>query len=80
MISAGFDVIRDHAEKLSALAEHYDLPDIPSSTPSDLKVFYRDEKDRILRDRIMEQVDGRPGQGGRDPQAARARSPTWNGP
>jgi hypothetical protein len=56
-ISAGFEVIRDHAEKLSALAEHYDLPDIPSSTPSDLKAFYREEKDRILRDRIMDQVE-----------------------
>jgi hypothetical protein len=55
-ISARFDVIRDHAEKLSALAEHYDLPDIPTSTPTDLKAFYRDEKDRVLRDRIMEQV------------------------
>jgi hypothetical protein len=55
-ISAGFEVIRDHAEKLSALAEHYDLPDIPSSTPSDLKAFYREEKDRVLRDRVMEQV------------------------
>lgn len=55
-ISARFEVIRDHAEKLSALAEHYDLPDIPPSTPSDLKAFYHDEKDRVLHDRIMEQV------------------------
>jgi hypothetical protein len=56
-ISAGFEVIRDHAEKLSALAEHYDLPDIPTSTPSDLKIFYRQEKDKVLRDRVMEQVE-----------------------
>ncbi|MDD8026522.1 MAG: hypothetical protein PHI34_08400 [Acidobacteriota bacterium] len=57
VISAHFDVIRDHAEKLSALAEHFDLPDIAPSTPSDLKIFYRDEKERILRNRVMEQVD-----------------------
>jgi hypothetical protein len=56
-ISAGFEVIRDHAEKLSALAEHYDLPDIPTSSPSDLKAFYRAEKDKVLRDRVMEQVE-----------------------
>jgi len=57
VMAAHFDVIQDHAEKLSALAEHYDLPDVPPSTPSDLKIFYRDEKDRILHDRTMEQVD-----------------------
>jgi hypothetical protein len=56
-ISAGFETIRDHAEKLSALAEHYDLPDMPSTTPSDLKIFYREEKDKVLRDRVMEQVE-----------------------
>jgi hypothetical protein len=57
VMAAHFDVIQDHAEKLSALAEHYDLPDIPPSTPADLKIFYRNEKDRILLDRTMEQVD-----------------------
>lgn len=57
VMAAHFDAIQDHAEKLSALAEHYDLPDVPPSTPADLKIFYRDEKDRILHDRTMEQVD-----------------------
>jgi hypothetical protein len=56
-ISAGFEIIRDHAEKLSALAEHYDLPDMPSSTPSDLKAFYHEEKVKVLRDRVLEQVE-----------------------
>lgn len=57
VISARFEVIRDHAEKLSALAEHHDLPDIPAATPVELKAYCREEKDRVLRDRVMEQVE-----------------------
>lgn len=57
-IAARFDIIRDHAEKIGALAEHYDLPDIPpESTPQEIKAFYKDEKDRTLRDRTIEQID-----------------------
>jgi regulator of extracellular matrix RemA (YlzA/DUF370 family) len=57
LIASRFDVIRDHAEKLSALAEHYDLPDLPDAKPQDLKAFYRNKKDQILHDRIIEQID-----------------------
>jgi regulator of extracellular matrix RemA (YlzA/DUF370 family) len=57
LIASRFDVIRDHAEKLSALAEHYDLPDLPDAQPQDLKDFYRNKKDQVLHDRIIEQID-----------------------
>ncbi len=57
LIATRFDIIRDHAEKLSALAEHYNLPDLPDAKPQDLKAFYRNKKDQILHDRIIEQVD-----------------------
>jgi hypothetical protein len=70
VMAAHIDVIRDHAEKLSALAEHYDLPDVAPSTPSDLKIFYRDEKDRILHDRTMEQVETAMAKAGEIPRRA----------
>jgi hypothetical protein len=57
VIASRFDVIRDHAEKLSALAEHYDLPDLPDAKPQDLKAYYRNAKDQILHDKIIEQID-----------------------
>ena len=57
LIASRFDVIRDHAEKLSALAEHYNLPDLADAKPLDLKAFYRHKKDQILHDRIIEQID-----------------------
>ena len=57
VIAAQFDVIRDHAEKLGVLAEHYELPDFPKAQPRELKEFCRDQKDRTLRDRIIEQID-----------------------
>jgi regulator of extracellular matrix RemA (YlzA/DUF370 family) len=57
IIASRFDVIRDHAEKLNALAEHYDLSDLPEAKPQDLKAFYRNKKDQVLHDRIIEQID-----------------------
>lgn len=57
IIASRFDVIRDHAEQLSALAEHNDLPDLPDAQPQDLKAFYRNKKDQVLHDRIIEQID-----------------------
>jgi regulator of extracellular matrix RemA (YlzA/DUF370 family) len=57
LIASRFDVIRDHAEKLNALAEHYDFPDLSDIKPQNLKVFYRNKKDQILHDRIIEQID-----------------------
>ena len=57
LIASRFDVIRDHAEKLSALAEHYDLPALPDAQPQDLKAFYKNKKDQVLHDRIIEQID-----------------------
>jgi regulator of extracellular matrix RemA (YlzA/DUF370 family) len=57
LIASRFDVIRDHAEKLSALAEHYDLPDFPDAQPQELKAFYKNKKDQVLHDRIIEQID-----------------------
>jgi hypothetical protein len=56
-IASRFNIIRDHAEKLSALAEHYDLPDLPDAEPRELKAFVRTKKDLILHDRIIEQID-----------------------
>jgi regulator of extracellular matrix RemA (YlzA/DUF370 family) len=57
LIASRFDVIRDHAEKLNALAEHYNFPDLPDIKPQELKIFYRNKKDRILHDRIIEEID-----------------------
>jgi hypothetical protein len=57
LIASRFDVIRDHAEKLSALAEHYDLPNLPEAEPQDLKTFCKSKKDQVLRDSIISQID-----------------------
>ena len=69
-IAARFDAIRDHAEKLSALAEHFDLPEMPEARPQELKAFYKGEKDRVLRDRFLGEIEAAVAKAGTIPKRA----------
>jgi regulator of extracellular matrix RemA (YlzA/DUF370 family) len=71
LIASRFDVIRDHAEKLSALSEHYDLPNLPEAKPQDLKTFCKSKKDQVLRDSIISQIE--------DAMAKAEATPKWTG-
>lgn len=52
-----FDVILENAAKLKSLAEEYQYPDITSPSPEKTEEFYINEKDRFIKDFILEEVD-----------------------
>ena len=56
-ISGPFKITRDHPEKITASPEPHDLPEIREVKTADLKTFYRTKKDKIVHDRIFEQID-----------------------
>ncbi len=56
-IAQRFDDIRDRAEKLSALAEHFDLPEMPEARLQELKSYYKSEKDHVLQERIFGEIE-----------------------
>ena len=52
-----FDVILENAAKLKSLAEEYRYPDITSPSPEKTEEFYISEKDRFIKDFILEEID-----------------------
>jgi hypothetical protein len=52
-----FEVIFNNIEKLKSLAEEYQYPDITSPPPRETEEFYINEKDRFIKDFILEEID-----------------------
>lgn len=52
-----FDVILENVGKLKSLAEEYQYPDIISPSPEDTEIFYINEKDKFIKDFILEEID-----------------------
>jgi len=52
-----FDVILENTAKLKLLAEEHQYPDITSPPPEEIEKFYINEKDRFIKDFILEEID-----------------------
>ncbi len=55
-ITGRFDTIQENVGHLIALAIAYDYPTITKPTPSEMKDFYTKDRERFIREYVIEQV------------------------
>lgn len=55
-ITGRFDTIFENVDHLIALVEKYNYPDITKPAPTEMKEFYIKEREKFIRDFILEQV------------------------
>jgi len=51
-----FDTILENVDRLIVLAKQYDYPDITKPVPSEMKEFYTKDRERFIREYVLEQV------------------------
>jgi hypothetical protein len=56
-ITHRFEVILNNIEKLKSLAKEYQYPDITNPPPGEIEAFYINEKDKFIKDFILEEID-----------------------